>query len=229
MTDCLSTEMRDALPDLIHRNLGAARMSEVEAHVASCAECAAELELLRAVLASAPAAPPIDVKRIVTALPVAAKKGFLLHRGNGESLSAPSVSLERSGSAWSRPALRVAAAIAVVAAGGLSLLVGREVLNPEAQVGHGAGSVAATSAPVPDADSATGIAPAVTRVAESSPVDVPAVGASSGLLLSEVQQLSDEHLVALLSEMDSIDAVPAAEPEIIAPAFADADTSAGTE
>jgi hypothetical protein len=47
------------------------------------------------------------------------------------------------------------------------------------------------------------------------------------LLISEVQQLSDEHLVALMSEMESIDPLPAAEPEAIVPAVADSDSGAG--
>src|SRR6266508_4285690 len=127
MIDCVSTEMRDALPDVIHGGLDPAKLAEVEAHVASCAQCAAELELLKAVVASRPAAPPIDVQRIVAALPVAAKQGLLLHRGNAEPASAARPAVMRPKSIWTHPALRIAAAAAVVAAGALSLIVGRQV------------------------------------------------------------------------------------------------------
>jgi anti-sigma factor RsiW len=227
MTECLSNEMRDALPDLIHGSLDRATRARVEAHLASCAQCAAELEILRSVISSSPTAPPVDVKRIVAALPVAAKNGFLLHRGNGDPAAAPPV--RRPQSVWSRPALRIAAAVALVAAGGLSLLVGREVLNPEVQVGRTTARVARASAPIGASTSPAPAAPAVAqRIAPSSQQE-PATAIGAGLLMSEVQQLSDEHLVALLSEMDDMDAIPLSEPETIAPAFAELDTSGASQ
>ncbi|HEY8164125.1 MAG TPA: zf-HC2 domain-containing protein, partial [Gemmatimonadaceae bacterium] len=69
MTDCANVEMRDLLPDLVHERLGSAEVARVQAHVSECAECTAELELIRAVMASAPAAPTMDVATIVAALP----------------------------------------------------------------------------------------------------------------------------------------------------------------
>jgi len=229
MTDCLSAEMRDAMPDVIHGGLHPARLAEVKAHIASCEQCSAELELLRSVVSSSPISPAIDVRRIVAALPVAAKRGFLLHRGNGEMASTPAASVSGTQSIWSRPALRIAAAIAVVAAGGLSLLVGREVLDPEVQVGRNTVRVEATGAPVTASTSVVPVAPSVAQSNAPSSLSELATGAGSGLLISEVQQLSDEHLVALLSEMGNIDAVPAAEPEAIAPALTEADTSGASE
>jgi len=224
MNDCLNAEMRDSLPDLIHGNLEPAKRAQVEAHIASCGECAAELELVRTVVASMSVAPPMDVQRIVAALPVTAKQGLLLHRGNGETAVAPAPMAKRSRGVWSRPMLRVAAAAVVVAAGGLSLLVGRDVLNPENQVGRNSRPVAATSAPVTVPPSKPTATPSVARAAESSSTAVVTSGAGSGLLISEMQQLSDEHLVALLSEMESIDPLPAAEPETLVPAVADSDS-----
>src|SRR5687767_2181563 len=231
MNDCVSTEMHDLLPDVVHGKLGAAKLAEVEAHVASCDACAAELELLRAVVASMPVPPSMDVQRIVAALPVAAKQGLLLHRGNGDPASDSPAPVRRSQGVWSSPFLRVAAAVVVVAAGGLSLLVGRDVLNPEAQVGGNDRRVAATSGPVtsrPAAppSSATPVAPSAPTVVESTRASVPVAVAGAGLLMSEVDELSDEHLVALLGEMDSIDALPDVEPELIAPAV-DSDSGAG--
>ncbi|MDP9178119.1 MAG: zf-HC2 domain-containing protein [Gemmatimonadota bacterium] len=227
MNDCLSAEMRDALPDVVHGKLDAAKLAEVEAHVAACDECAVELDLLRAVVASMPAAPAIDVQRIVAALPVAAKQGLLLHRGNGEAAFASDTSLRRPQSVWSSPLLRVAAAVVIIAAGGLSLLVGRDVLNPEAQVGGNNRRVAVTGRPAAPPVSATTVVPSAPAVVESPPAGVPVAGARAGLLMSEVDGLSDEHLVALLSEMDSIDALPDVEPETIAPAVADSDSGEG--
>jgi anti-sigma factor RsiW len=220
--------MRESLPDLIHGNLEPAKLAQVEAHVASCDACAAELELLRAVVASMPPVPAIDVQRIVAGLPVAAKQGLLLHRGTGDAVAAPVATAKRSQSVWSRPILRVAAAAVIVAAGGLSLLVGRDVLNPHRQVAQNTRPVAVTSTPVAAQVSEPAITPDVTPLAESSSRAATTSGGGVGLLISEVQQLSDEHLVALLSEMESIDPLPAAEPETLEPAIAESD-SGGSE
>ena len=94
MRDCENTEMRERLPDLLHGGLADDARSRVERHVASCAECARELELLRAVRASA-RAPQIDVDRIVASLPA--------YR--------PS----RRASSWLSLPVRIAAAILLVA------------------------------------------------------------------------------------------------------------------
>lgn len=224
MNDCLNAEMRESLPDLIHGNLEPAKLAKLEAHVASCDSCAAELELLRTVVASMPPTPAMNVQRIVAALPVAAKQGLLLHRGNGDALASPVLPAKRSQGIWSRPMLRVAAAVVIVAAGGLSLLVGRDVLDPETQVGPNGRPVTATSARVATSAPEPATTPSVTRVAESSSPAVTSGGVTTGLLISEVQQLSDEHLVALLDEMDTIDPLPAIEPETLAPVVAESDT-----
>jgi anti-sigma factor RsiW len=70
MTDCINADIRDALPDLVHGRLDAAEQTRVEAHVASCADCAAELALVRrAAAVLALGAPRVDAKRIAAALP----------------------------------------------------------------------------------------------------------------------------------------------------------------
>ena len=47
MTECINTEVREALPDLLNGRLSALDTATMNAHVESCAECRAELELLR--------------------------------------------------------------------------------------------------------------------------------------------------------------------------------------
>ena len=69
MIDCPNGEIRDKLPDFVHDQLDSQRRAEVSAHVAACAACAAEVTLLRELRASLRAAPPVDVGRIVAALP----------------------------------------------------------------------------------------------------------------------------------------------------------------
>jgi anti-sigma factor RsiW len=63
MNDCSNVTMREMLPDLLNDRLAAQSRAEVEAHLASCVDCRAELELLRTVRGAAPT-PPIDAARI---------------------------------------------------------------------------------------------------------------------------------------------------------------------
>jgi anti-sigma factor RsiW len=69
MSDCTNVEMREALPELLHGRLDANHAARVREHVAACAECAAELELLERVRSAYSAAPAVDTARIVRALP----------------------------------------------------------------------------------------------------------------------------------------------------------------
>jgi len=221
MSDCVSAEMRDVLPDFVHGQLDAGRTAEVRAHLAGCAECAAEVELLRVVMSAAPAAPEINVDRIVRALPTPTRHGFLLHRGGGTG-SPPTPSLDspampHRSRIWSRPVVKIAAAVAIVAAGGLSLLVGRDVLRPDTQVGQMAPtpSVPLESAPL----ASTPDLPVVGSPAPRAPERQVAVATTAGISLAgELQELSDEHLETLIAEMDGMDELPAAEPDQLEPA-----------
>ncbi|HJQ20722.1 MAG TPA: zf-HC2 domain-containing protein, partial [Gemmatimonadaceae bacterium] len=69
MRDCDNLEVRERLPDLLHGTLADAARAEAEDHVASCADCAAELALLRSVRDGIAHAPGVDVDRIVAAIP----------------------------------------------------------------------------------------------------------------------------------------------------------------
>ncbi len=68
MNDCPNAEIRDQLPDLLHGRLDGAARARVEMHVGACADCAAELEMLRGMRGASPA-PHVDVEGIVSALP----------------------------------------------------------------------------------------------------------------------------------------------------------------
>ena len=71
MNDCVNAEMRDLLPDLLNDRLGVGARAAVEAHLAGCTDCRAELELLRQVRAAASAmkVPSIDASRLSANLP----------------------------------------------------------------------------------------------------------------------------------------------------------------
>jgi len=69
MSDCSNVEIREALPELLHGRLDAVQATKVREHVARCAECAAELELLERVQRLYAATPPVNTAAIVAALP----------------------------------------------------------------------------------------------------------------------------------------------------------------
>jgi anti-sigma factor RsiW len=225
--------MRDVLPEYVHGQLDDGRAAEVRAHLAGCADCAAEVELLRAVMSAAPAAPKMNVDRIARALPTPTRHGFLLHRGGGTgSPLTPGVlpAMPHRSRIWSRPVVKIAAAAAIVTAGGLSLLVGRDVLRPDTQVGQAApsidfGSRSANPAPAPNLPVAVAPAP---RAGEPKARQV-AVASSAGISLAgELQELSDEKLQTLLAEMDRMDGLPAVEPDALEPSVGN-DASGGNQ
>jgi hypothetical protein len=68
MVDCTRDDIRDLLPDLVHDQLGPAERARVEQHLAECADCAAELKLLRSLRASAFVTPDVNVDGIAAAV-----------------------------------------------------------------------------------------------------------------------------------------------------------------
>lgn len=117
MFDCANVEMRELLPELAAGTLDALTRARVEAHLASCAECASELEMLRLVRAAFAGAPGVDTQRIVAALP---KPGVT---------AAPTRAASAPGVRGSAPPVRrwidwrIAAALTAITVGGLSLAV----------------------------------------------------------------------------------------------------------
>lgn len=69
MRDCPNVEMRERLPELMHGVLRAEVAAEVRAHVAQCADCRAELELLERVRSMLVTPTSVDTSRIVAQLP----------------------------------------------------------------------------------------------------------------------------------------------------------------
>jgi anti-sigma factor RsiW len=138
VNDCVNAEVRDALPGLLHGRLSDVDTATMMAHVESCADCRAELALLREVRAAAPIAPPVDAARIAAAIqPYSGTLGL-------EAPSAPKSVFGRVGG-W-----RLATAVVLVAAGAWTVsdsaresLVGRD--QRVAQVAPAAGPALATS------------------------------------------------------------------------------------
>src|SRR3954462_1441635 len=60
----MNAGLRDALPDLLHGRLSTLDTATLSAHVESCAECRAELDLMRQVRASGVIAPKINAASV---------------------------------------------------------------------------------------------------------------------------------------------------------------------
>jgi anti-sigma factor RsiW len=161
--------MREQLPDYLNGTLSAPQRAVIEAHLRACAECTAELETIRLVREVFEPAPAIDVGRIVAALPG--------HRA-----------VARRPQSWvRRHAYQVAAVVAFVALGGMSLAVARSFFID------------------------TGVVTDSTVVAVDAVESVPLISFAGGL-----SDLEDDDLVSLLEAMEFIEALPSAEPSAAA-------------
>ena len=195
MTECINTEVREALPDLLNGRLSALDTATMNAHVESCAECRAELELLREIRASR-IVPRMDAARIASAIAPYAGAPLVTPRHVRHSI------ISRVG------VLRIAAAAVLVAAGGWALSTSAYWPASKAAVGERAvavAPVAATSAASEPAVPAVTTPQAATRTGAETEV-------ASLSLVGGTDDLSDADLETLVSDIETIDAMPAAEP-----------------
>ena len=215
--DCRDEELRDLLPAYAHGRLEPAEQLRVESHVARCAECAAELGIIRAARASLARAPMVDTARIVAALPPApSRPGLRVERGGARP--------QRRGW-WATPsgALRIAAGIGAIAVGGLGLKIATDDRAPvgivQVRQSTGPTSPAPSS---PDANEATGGSSPATgaqQPASTGSAREPGAGAGAPAITGGmtfgggVSDLSEDELRALLAGLDDLEAVPLAEPE----------------
>ncbi len=189
MTDCSNVEMRERLPELLHDALSGAERAEVEAHLASCSDCAKEFALLQAArrTLSAVRVPVLDTAAIAAALP----------RPRVAPAARP---IARRASTL----FRLAAAISFISIGGISVAVARSYMGQGAPTsidslltGSGATGqgIPAIAANVDDPSSASSANSRVLRVHPS------------------ISALDDADLESLLGELDTLEAAPLAEPE----------------
>ena len=169
MNDCPNVEIRELLPDYLSGTLSASRRAEVDSHLATCADCADELEVLQLVREAYAQAtvPSVNVNAIVAALP--------------KKASRPAIRSWRRG-----PAFQIAAAVTFIALGGMSLAVARSFFNgnPESAV----------------------VDPIVANTA---------MGETPFSFAGGLSDLGDDDLEALISALESVEALPVAEPSEI--------------
>lgn len=101
MTECHNENVRDQLPLLARGELTSATAAAVRAHVATCAECAAELAVLeRAGQLFAAATPRIDTAAVLAKLPAApgTRPVLTVSRGTRKPLGLPRYALAAAAS-----------------------------------------------------------------------------------------------------------------------------------
>lgn len=195
MNDCPNADVRDLLPDLVNDRLDAPARQSVEAHVAGCADCRAELALLRDLRGSLRFTPSLDLEAINAAIPAYKAKA------------------RRSWVGW-----RAAAAITVLVAGGSSIaLIGRGPSAPGPVEPPLVASVESVAVP-PALVAAGNDAETTMEVAPQAPVRSEPVrkvtasttdeGRELAMAAGSLTDLSDRELDALLRDIESLDALP---------------------
>jgi anti-sigma factor RsiW len=196
MTDCPNVEMRDRLPDLLHEQLDASARAAVMAHVSGCADCRAELALLRQMRVSLSlgivAVDTAAIAQLIVAGTMSGGRNDIRARSRG----------------W-----RLAAAAVFVAAGGATALMwhARDAVPNDSRLGSPVMTAAAPSTDTAGTSAA--------RVAVKAPRPAPKLEASAPRPSAElaaagdVSELSESDLRTLLGDLDTLEAVPSTEPE----------------
>ena len=193
MNECVNAEVKEALPDLLNGRLSALDTATMKAHVESCADCRAELELLRQAKTSTLLAPRMDAAKIAAA--IAPYPRVPAH-----------VEPARPVAARFRT-LRVAAVAAIVAVGGLLWSVSsRDNADPVAR------TAVNTASPADPAAAPAEIASprAVPDLAQKAANETQAASLS---LVGSTSDLSDADLELLVAELDAMEPLPAEEPQ----------------
>lgn len=193
--------MRDRLPEFVIGTLTAAESAAVSSHLTGCAECARDVQLIRLAGAAYPM-PTLDIAAIIAALPTASRQ-------------APRLSVTVGGASAMRLRLlrrpwRLAAAVSFIVLGGISLATLRGVMWQSAPADFQAAAVD-SSLPV----TAGGAAPLAAEPSEtiegSNASSRGTRVAASGLSIGAAADLSDAQLQRLLSELETVQAVPSIE------------------
>jgi anti-sigma factor RsiW len=186
MNECADRDIKELLPDVLHRTLRSDDRERVELHLATCDSCREELAVLRMVNSAAVFAPAIDVGRIVQQIPP--------YQSIVPGVRVPA---RNRVTQW-----LVAATAALLLVGGGSLVLKRP--------SSGTATAVATDNTGVVVEPGT---PSQSPVDRQSVTATTASSPHTFALASDVAALSDGDLVQLMNEMDDFDALPASEPE----------------
>ena len=199
MSDCTNLEMRDLLPDLARGALAGPSRVALDAHLATCAACRAELEVVRKAHAALSNAPSVDSAKIAAAV----ARTRAIRRD-----ATASVAQARRRRAWNiatpeRRTWLAAAAIAVIT--GAVLLASNLQRDP-----------ASPAVPSPVVQ----VEPTTPAPATSDPVrpETPRPSARAELVMGGgVSDLADADLESLLQALDDVDTDLDVEPAVLLP------------
>ena len=187
MNKCIASDVQEMLPDLLHDAFDDRAKARVEAHLATCASCREDLDVLRMVKSAAIFAPSIDVDRVVRQIPPY------------RTIVPASQPARTRGVTW-----LLAASLVLAAIGGGSALIGK-------YRGGNTPSVATTIARQPITSPTP--APRESIAASANNATRVPVGTRGLALAADVEGLSDGNLVQLMNDMNDFDALPVSEPE----------------
>jgi hypothetical protein len=211
MTECDNNELQDLLPEYIAESLDDITMARVAAHVAGCSVCAEDVSVLVRVREARPRIAVPDIARIVAALPpavVAAPRLVLTRSATAvgareeQSVASPRATprhrtrIELFGmSMW-----RSAAMLAVMVAGGTSLVMARR-------------GVVGVQAPAASARQ-LGESASVVAVLPERGVDTGAAAAAASVSVSygDLGDYSEAELQRMLDRLDKWDGTTNTEP-----------------
>jgi hypothetical protein len=200
MSDCTNLELRDVLPDLARDALSGPSRVALDAHLATCAACRAELDVVRKAHAALSVGPLVDTSRIAAAV----TRATTLRRD-----ATASVAQARRRRAWgsgasSRRAWLAAASIAAIAAAAL------------------------LASNLQRAPGSPGVAPVVVRsgepaaptpvTSEPTPAVTPRPAPDAELVMGGgVSDLADADLESLLQVLQEVDTALDVEPAVLSP------------
>lgn len=216
MSECTNHDVQDLLPEFVAGVLPATERAEVEGHLAVCVPCRDDVAVLEAVRGARPVAPALDLASIVAALPAppTTRDDVPTLRVITAPSAPPSIARATrprrvARTWWSGPGLRTAAALTLVALGGLSVAIARR--GPLALTeGDAQGNVVLTDAPLVVADR-----PAVDGPRPYSDDVVPIVPvvavAPAVLPIQELPDYTEAELAHLLEQLERWDGAPSVE------------------
>jgi hypothetical protein len=200
MSECKNLEVRDLLPVLAREELNDSERVVVEQHLAMCADCRAELELVRDVARALRSTPAIDTARIARAVVRAARE----HREAPISLDA----MRRRRAAPRRVWLAAASLIAVAGAGALAVVATRDEVSQ--------GPVPAVA--IIDTTAVSPTRPEPTDLPRAqSPREPRATPGVELVMGGGVSDLADADLQSLLGVLEGLDAQIDVEPAVLLP------------
>lgn len=202
MHDCPDAAVRDLLPLRAAGRLDEASLAAVDAHVKGCADCTAELHLLRAAIRAYDVAPP-DAAAMAAAI---ASRLPRAHVGR------------RARPFHGQPLWRIAAAITVMIAGTATMMIVRQPSVTTDPVAFGVDTGTAADTPA-----------ATLARAESTGSSVAALaGGGRATIGGSLADLSEAQLEALLASLERLDGYVSADPEVLeSPIIPAAESAAG--